>query len=1160
MATHTELVQQLYVAYYNRPADVDGLAFYVKALDNGATVAEIAKNFATGPEYVATFAGMQPDEIIDTIYVNLFGRHADKTGLNFWGNELTQNISPLDVIVRNIAAGALNADGTLNADGKVYANKVAAAVLFTKELDTVGNEQERVAYASGHVNGLAKTFLAGVTDDASLLAATAAIHTTGVALVDAYTPVTTSDLTTAVETKVGGSGNDVFNGTIGNAAPANDTLNTLDSIDGGAGNDTLNVLDVTGGNSIPASALIKNVETISIRSAGATTFNEVTSTNITGVTKVAVTQATDATITANGTTAVAISGTTGNIITEGGSNETVTTAGGTVAMGATTGATGTISVTHTAQAANSIAIDGGTDVGLTVAGSTGSTIVIGANHKATGNVVVSSTGAAASGTADAVTASVAVTGGKTISVTESATSDASAAATDTTVGGHKITQGAVTITGGATTTDVTVQQSAAVTAKQAVVAAAGTYETTAVTFKAMTSGDVVVVDGLSFTAAKDLTAAEVAAAFANIAASAAQGTGVVGNGTYTGALSANFASGAASGAVVTFTATAKGNVTDIDVTTGTTVADVPSVVTVGGTAHTTGKTGVLGVAGGVVAVSDSGDKVLTTVTLDGYGGSSTVASDALATLNLANSDAALAITNAAATTLALNLNAVGSTTTTATLDVGATYTTVNVTTATADSVVNVTAAGLTKLTVAGTNAVDLTGSTAGLLQTVTVTGAAGVTIDASGAAMTAVDTSATTGNSTVTLDGTKATFTGGAGVDTVILANVAASTKAISLGAGDDVLKMAATATTTGTITGGDGTDTIVFATGADAANASADATFGGKISGFEVLGVTTFAADGTVNLHNLDDISSVVIGGSTAGILTLDKMVANSTIEFDGTSAGTVVATLADATGSADVLNVVTKVDGNIGFNLVKAAGVETINLTVTDTDETTIDTHTIDLQGAALKSIVVTGNANLTLTADALNVKLASLDGSAMTGVLTASTNGTLAETIKGGAADDVLTATGTSDVLNGGAGNDTLIAHGNLDTLTGGAGNDTFDIGTATTNVNSYATITDLAVGDTIKFLDTAATETFQASKVVLADTAVFQDYANAAINATNMGDIAWFQIGGNTYVIEHASADASTSFVNGTDVIVKLTGAVDLSHASFSADHQTLVFVA
>ncbi|MBA5640023.1 DUF4214 domain-containing protein [Duganella sp. LX20W] len=1162
MATNTELVQQLYVAYYNRPADVDGLAFYVKALDSGATVAEIAKNFATGPEYVATFAGMQADEIIDTIYVNLFGRHADKTGLNFWGNELTSGISPLDVIVRNIAAGALNADGTLNADGKVYANKVAAAVAFTKEIDTVGNEQERVAYASGHVNGLAKTFLAGVTDDASLVAATNAIHTTGVALVDAYTPVTTTALTTGVDLLTGTSGNDVFNGVIGTG----DTLNALDSIDGGAGADTLNVLDVVGGTAIPTSAVIKNVETIAIRSAGATTFDATADANITGLTKIAVTQAAAATITAGSTTAIAISGATGAIEGHGGSTQTVSTSTGNAIT--LDGAAGAISVTDTKQGAAVVGIDGGTNVAVTASGVSTGTVTIGHTTHATGDVIVSSTGAAFA-SAGVTLGAIGVEGGATVSVTQAATSDASAAAKDTGATGHAIVESAVTIAG-TKTTSVTVQQTATAAGKDAVAAAAGASTVDVVTFAAMAKGDTITVGGLTFTAAKALTAAEAAAAFADLSAGTHQGNAAASNGTYSGSFSTKFNSGdivvSGTNQTVTFTSAAKDGSATI-VTAGSAAAPAVSETTAGSAANDA-TTGVLAVTAGQVLITSTDNKI-TTVTLDGYGASSSVSSEALSTLSLAHSDASLAIVNGTATTLGLTLDGVG-VAAHAALDLGTTYTTLNITTANANSAVDLSNDGnVAALNVAGTNVVNLLGSAAlSGLKTVTVTGSAGVKVDASGANVTAVDTSGTTGNSSVTVNGQKATFTGGAGVDTVTLSTTAPA-KAIALGAGDDVLKLAAGTTSiasTGSLAGGDGTDTIVFADAADAnvaAGATLDGAFASKISGFEVLGLTTFGADNTVNLHNLDDINSIVIGGSTAGTLTLDKLLANSTVEFDGASAGTVVAKLADTSGTADVLNVVTKVaDVATGFNKLVADGVETFNLTATDTnddaDATTVAQHTIDLQGDSVKSIVVSGNADVVLTghlvADAINVKLALVDATAMTGALTATTNGTLAETIKGGAGADTLTAIGNGDTLNGGAGNDKLVAQGDLDILTGGAGNDKFDVSHATTNVNSYATITDLTAGDSIVF---SAAATFAASKVVLGDTAVFQDYANAAIKATANGDLSWFQIGGNTYIVEHDSG-ASTSFVNGQDMIVKITGTVDLSHASLNTtDHILLV---
>ena len=272
------------------------------------------------------------------------------------------------------------------------------------------------------------------------------------------------------------------------------------------------------------------------------------------------------------------------------------------------------------------------------------------------------------------------------------------------------------------------------------------------------------------------------------------------------------------------------------------------------------------------------------------------------------------------------------------------------------------------------------------------------------------------------------------------------------------------------------------------------------------------------------------------------------------GAGTGAIV-TMTDATGAADSLNVIVKSGGGINAGTVDAAGVETINLTVTDTTTTTINTQIVNIKDAALTTLNVTGNSHVNVTLDAGNVALTSIDATALTGKLNVATNAAAAAatTVKGGTAVDTLTANHNGDVLQGNAGADVLIVQANLVTLTGGAGNDTFNVATATANVNSYATITDLTKGDKIQFA--ASGLDFMTSKVSLADTAVFQDFANAAINSTDTGDISWFQIAGNTYIIQNASD--STSFVNGADVIVKITGLVDLSTASYSSTADLLV---
>jgi len=77
----------------------------------------------------------------------------------------------------------------------------------------------------------------------------------------------------------------------------------------------------------------------------------------------------------------------------------------------------------------------------------------------------------------------------------------------------------------------------------------------------MAAGDSITVDGLTFTANQTILAADVATAFSNLAASSTPAD--IATGAFTGATSANFTSGAAVGAVVTYTAVNSGAINDV---------------------------------------------------------------------------------------------------------------------------------------------------------------------------------------------------------------------------------------------------------------------------------------------------------------------------------------------------------------------------------------------------------------------------------------------------------------------------------------------------------------------------------------------------------------------------------------------------------------------
>jgi S-layer protein len=370
---------------------------------------------------------------------------------------------------------------------------------------------------------------------------------------------------------------------------------------------------------------------------------------------------------------------------------------------------------------------------------------------------------------------------------------------------------------------------------------------------------------------------------------------------------------------------------------------------------------------------------------------------------------------------------------------------------------------------------------------------------------------------------------------------------------------------------GGDGTDTIVL-TAAAAVSLSGGVAFQDKISGFEKLSINNVLVDGTVNLDNVDDINYVINAGG-AGKLTLDKMLANATVELTGV--GNTIVQLADATGTADQVNVVTSAATTTVIGTVTANGVETIAINVIDTDLTStngvpnVSTNTLAVAADAAKTITVGGAGNLVLNLDATSKSVSLIDGSAATGKLTITTSdvdGTMVTTVKGGAAKDTLIASGSGDVLNGGAGNDTLKVVSTANsaasavTLTGGDGVDTFDVHSfKAANAGAAVTITDLAKGEVIKFVSAPSAD-FVSSKVTLIAEATFNDYVTEATKAADIAadlanggtagvaGISWFQFNGNTFIVQ--DVDGNGAFTNGTDIVVKLTGLIDLSGASFN----------
>lgn len=521
------------------------------------------------------------------------------------------------------------------------------------------------------------------------------------------------------------------------------------------------------------------------------------------------------------------------------------------------------------------------------------------------------------------------------------------------------------------------------------------------------------------------------------------------------------------------------------------------------------------------------------------------------TLSQSN-DTAVAVTSVTGQTLALNKVADG-TTLTATLGAAQATATLSNTAAVGDATFSIAGAKLETVSVStdktatsktlqvtdtgnttktfniAASAAAAVNVTSTAVENINVTGAGAVTLTAGTAPSKTLSSANSTGGVTYAATlGADVLFTGGAGKDSIVFG---ATTKAQTMGAGDDVAELTVALGTGGTVDGGEGVDTLKM-TATLAATLDDNTDFNAKVSSFEKLHVTA-ATNQTLNLTNLDGINYVIAEG-IGNTLTIDNMASGGTFEFRDASTATVVNVKDAAAGTSDVVNVKVSAAANTAAGTLTVANVETVKIDSDDTATTPAGTvvHTLTLTADKATSVVVTGDAQLNLTLTG-STKVTSIDASGNTAGLTTNLSVASGITLKGTAKADTITL-------------------GNLSVVTGGEGKDAYTV-SMPTNGNTYATITDFAVGETIQFTDKGdIATTALGDKISLASTAAFADYLAAATagDATTDAIGKWFQFGGDTYVVLDRSAEVT--FQNGADQIVKLSGALDLSKSAFSAD--------
>ncbi len=159
-------IQKVYIAYFNRPADAGGLAYWEQRIAGGqASLADLTQLFSGTEEYRALYAGSSNAQVVTSIYKNLFGRNPEPQGLDFW----TQGLQQGQFQIGNVAYQTLN--GAQLADKATIDNKAAAAADFTAYLKSTNGD---AAYAGAAIQS-ARAWLAAISDASTTLTAAKAL-------------------------------------------------------------------------------------------------------------------------------------------------------------------------------------------------------------------------------------------------------------------------------------------------------------------------------------------------------------------------------------------------------------------------------------------------------------------------------------------------------------------------------------------------------------------------------------------------------------------------------------------------------------------------------------------------------------------------------------------------------------------------------------------------------------------------------------------------------------------------------------------------------------------------------------------------------------------------------------------------------------------------
>lgn len=168
MATQLD-TQLLYITYFGRPADPSGLTYWTTGAPGTLPLDQVADYFAADVEFAQTTAGKTTAQIVNSFYINAFGRDSDASGLAYWVGKVQNGEISIQDVGLFIAKGALEQPPG-SPDRVIMESKQAASQNWTAQVGA--NSTSTAQYNGSLANAYGVKFLQGVINTVPTTTAT----------------------------------------------------------------------------------------------------------------------------------------------------------------------------------------------------------------------------------------------------------------------------------------------------------------------------------------------------------------------------------------------------------------------------------------------------------------------------------------------------------------------------------------------------------------------------------------------------------------------------------------------------------------------------------------------------------------------------------------------------------------------------------------------------------------------------------------------------------------------------------------------------------------------------------------------------------------------------------------------------------------------------